>query len=104
MLIELKSHIEQNPPSMDQAEDGQATETTRSSIWFTDGSIVLHAENTQFCVHSGLLCMHSVIFRDMLTLPQGDIELQKIGGLPLVHVSDEAEDMSFLLQALYDQS
>lgn len=79
----------------------------RSSIWFADGGTVLQAEDTQFCVHDGVLSMHSVVFRDMLaeSHDKGHSDLvERVDGRPLVRVSDTAEDMTFLLQALYDPS
>ena len=41
-------------------------------LWLSDGSVVLAAEDTLFKVHKSQLSRHSVIFRDMFTLPVGE--------------------------------
>jgi hypothetical protein len=70
-----------------------------STVWFEDGSVVLSAEKREFRVHRSLLSLHSVVFRDMFSIPQrsdlpeGPIELH-----------DDPDDLAHLLHALYDIS
>ncbi|THH19822.1 hypothetical protein EW146_g1429 [Bondarzewia mesenterica] len=88
--------------------------TRHADLWFPDGSVVLHAENMLFRVHMSQLSRHSVIFRDMFSLPRP----QTLPGLsrdghavladdmyescPVVKMHDSAEDIANLLTALYD--
>ncbi|KIJ20629.1 hypothetical protein PAXINDRAFT_106264 [Paxillus involutus ATCC 200175] len=86
-------------------------------LWFSDGSIVLRAENTLFRVHKSLLARHSGFFQDLFTLPQlvsdtalplpspstppvqpsGDVE-----GCQVLRLHDAPEDVANLLTALVD--
>lgn len=84
-------------------------------LWFTDGSVVLRAEDTVFRVHMSQLSRKSAFFRDLFSLPQpapmksisstpkftdGDIET--LDGCPVLRLHDAAEDVINLLKALYD--
>jgi hypothetical protein len=79
-------------------------------LWFTDGSVVLRAENTLFKVHISQLSRHSVLFHDLFSLPQANDapltpnsgSLARMDGCPVVHLHDSAEDVGNLLAALYD--
>lgn len=73
-------------------------------LWFTDGSVVLRAENVLFRVHMSQLSRRSLLFRDMFALPQGpcgDAD-KSIEGCPVIELHDSPEDLSNLLIALYD--
>jgi hypothetical protein len=95
-------------------------------FWFSDGSIVLLARYTMFRVHKSFIARHSVIFRDMFSIPQPDEEAMpetkraesfdskdggeglgtmgttEVDGCPVVHLYDSPEDVASLLYALYD--
>jgi len=71
-------------------------------LWFDDGSIVLQAETTQFRVHRSVLSTNSEIFRDMFAVPQPTVGDEVIEGCSIVHLSDSAEDWTYVLNALYD--
>jgi hypothetical protein len=89
-----------SPPAKRQrTEDAPIT---RSDIWFTDGSVVLQAQNTQFRVHWGVLTQNSSFFRDMQALPQGNVEQPTVEGCPLVELHDDVEDVKHLLTTLYN--
>lgn len=89
-----------SPPAKRQrTEDAPIT---RSDIWFTDGSVVLQAQNTQFRVHWGVLTQNSSFFRDMQALPQGNIDQPTVDGCPLVELHDAVEDVKHLLTILYN--
>jgi len=72
-----------------------------SKFWFEDGSVVLQAEKTHFRVHKTLLSLHSTVFRDTFQMPQPVEAGPTIEGCPIVHVSDFAEDVEFMLESLY---
>ncbi|KAF9525170.1 hypothetical protein CPB83DRAFT_564525 [Crepidotus variabilis] len=62
-------------------------QTTRHpDLWFSDGSVILRAGNTTFCVHMSQLARHSLVFHDMFMLPQPPPSL-----LPLSQVEADAE-------------
>lgn len=86
-----------------RTEDDAPTAIKRSSsIWLEDGNIVLQAENTQFRVHRGTLSMHSPIFADMFSITQSTfLGTDMVDGCPIVHMSDSAEDLHYVLEALY---
>lgn len=81
-------------------------------LWFIDGSVVLQADQTVFLVHQTQLARHSLIFRDMFSLPQPSASRSRddkfargfpmYEGHPLVMMHDAAEDVANLLTALYD--
>lgn len=73
----------------------------RSDIWYHDGNVILQAGNTQFKVYQGALAEASSVFKDMFSFPQppaADTEL--VEGCPVVHVSDSAEELKIVLQAM----
>lgn len=76
----------------------------RSDIWYDDGSIILQAECTQFRVHKSILAECSTVFSDMFSLPQPPArDEEMIEGCPIVHLSDSAEEVRFILQAIFQQ-
>lgn len=102
---------------MAAAASGAATTSSTCSImykrhpelWFSDGSVILKAEDGLFKVHMSILSRHSVFFRDMFSLPQppqasplslGQDEVME--GCPMVTLQDSADDVASLLIALYD--
>lgn len=101
----------------------QATLSRHAEFWFTDGSIVLVAQSTMFRVHKTFLSRHSVIFRDMFSLPQPaegssagsaaplahamispeiGVGLEDAEGCSVVRLHDSPDDVASLLYALYD--
>lgn len=74
-------------------------------FWFSDGNIVILAETMAFRLHQGVLSRHSEVFRDMFSFPQPEISetnAPSLDGVPMVHVSDSAEDFVCLVNTLYD--
>ncbi|KZP23447.1 hypothetical protein FIBSPDRAFT_1042898 [Athelia psychrophila] len=80
------------------------TPITRSEVWFEDGNVVLQAERKQFKIHRGMLARTSSVFRDMFTLPQPPISQEDtVEGCIVVQLSDSAEDLEIVLQALIER-
>ncbi|KAJ7627378.1 hypothetical protein FB45DRAFT_921219 [Roridomyces roridus] len=82
---------------------GATTPLTRSystELHFSDGNLILQADQTCFRVYGGFLADRSPVFRDMLSFPQPpDAEL--MDGVPLVHVPDSAKDLNVFLKAMF---
>ncbi|KAH8103818.1 hypothetical protein BXZ70DRAFT_665594 [Cristinia sonorae] len=74
---------------------------TRSvELWFPDGTVILRAEETHFRVYSGILSLHSPIFRDLFTLPQ-PLDDEVYDGCPVVSLQDGAEELGEFLKVLH---
>jgi len=102
-----------------ETDSDRVQESVRhTDLWFSDGSVILKAENTLFRVHISQLSRHSAFFRDLFSLPQpphcnGTTSLSDsssrtvldgthLEGCPVVYLHDTAEDVGNLLTALYD--
>lgn len=90
-------------PITDSASDsiGQTSHSKRSTPWFEDGNVVLEAEMTRFKVYRGILATNSAIFSDMFSIGQPGIG-RHAEGCPVVHLSDKADDLKYILEALHD--
>ncbi|KAJ7770507.1 hypothetical protein B0H16DRAFT_1306595 [Mycena metata] len=77
------------------------SDVMRSEIWYSDGSVVLQAQNTQFRVHFSILSLHSTFFRSMQGLPQPR-DQPTVEGCPLIVLHDSVADVENLLKALYN--
>lgn len=55
----------------------------------------------QFKVFKGILAVNSPIFRDMFSIAQVQ-EGEYTDGCPVVHLSDNAQDLAHILKALHD--
>jgi hypothetical protein len=74
-----------------------------SLLWFSDGSVVLRAEDTLFRVYSGILAQSSPVFKDMFAFPQPcDGSYETYEGCPLVYMPDPAGELQPFLKALHD--
>lgn len=100
----------EEPSESDSDSQSPSGLVKHSDLWFTDGSVILRAENIIYRVHISQLSRHSMFFRDLFTLPQGcqadvphnDNDTNVLEGCPVIHLHDTAEDVSNLLTALYD--
>ncbi|KAJ7605105.1 hypothetical protein DFH06DRAFT_260645 [Mycena polygramma] len=79
---------------------------TRSKIWYSDGSVVLQVETTQFRVHASILSSSSNVLRDMFEVGRAPSNLDgQAEGCPLVHLyGDKAVEVEMVLDALYDRT
>ncbi|KAH7909598.1 hypothetical protein BJ138DRAFT_1154936 [Hygrophoropsis aurantiaca] len=69
-------------------------------IWFDDGNIILHVDNTIFRVHKSILVKHSSIWKTMASLPQpGHSDVKTIS---CVVLHDNVQDVKKLLMVFYN--
>lgn len=75
------------------------------SLYFADGDLVVSAEEVDtanarrlFRVHTEILSRHSPVFGDMMAFPPGT---ETYDGVPLVSLSDKAEDVAALFDTFY---
>ncbi|KAJ7753392.1 hypothetical protein DFH07DRAFT_513347 [Mycena maculata] len=83
--------------------DVDNTPTRVESLWFSDGSLVLQAENSLFRVSGAVLAARSPVFKDMLAFPQ-PADAETIDGCPVVRLPDSATEVTHFLRALFDSS
>lgn len=76
------------------------------SLWFDDGTVILATSRTIFWVYHGILSSISVVFRDMFSLPQPDVESTSdiLEGISVVHLQDNPQVLVHLLNVLRQSS
>lgn len=69
------------------------------SLYYSDGNLILIAENIKFRVYGGHLARRSNIFKDMIAIgqPEGSV---MVDGCPAVHLDDPAELVGHLLEIM----
>ncbi|KAF9563670.1 hypothetical protein CPC08DRAFT_311856 [Agrocybe pediades] len=75
-----------------------------TSFWFDDGNLVLEVENTRFCVHHGILSLHSSFLKDLSLLPQ-PVESSEVieDGTRIVQMPcNQADEWSRMLHVIYN--
>ncbi|KAJ6452458.1 hypothetical protein C8R45DRAFT_1040702 [Mycena sanguinolenta] len=89
-----------------RVDDGPSSLVTRSKIWYSDGSVVLQAETTQFRVHASILSAGSAVFKDMFQIAQAPSNAEsQVDGCPLIQLYDDtAHDVELVLGTLYDRT
>ncbi|KAH7925006.1 hypothetical protein BV22DRAFT_1105166 [Leucogyrophana mollusca] len=99
------SRSEGADPSIEHSSSGSnhaGNSSFRGRCWFNDGDIVLDVEGHLFKVHRSVL-MCSIIFADMLELPQSD-SMENVDGCPSVTLQgDSASDWRIALSWMYDR-
>ncbi|KAJ7056264.1 hypothetical protein C8F01DRAFT_1155437, partial [Mycena amicta] len=73
-------------------------ETTRSDLWFEDGSIVVRAEKTIFRVYEGILAANSAVWKEMVSNLNSEAPL--IDKCPVLCLDDTAQDVESVLKTL----
>ncbi|KAF9527287.1 hypothetical protein CPB83DRAFT_793363 [Crepidotus variabilis] len=101
----MANPISRKRPRMDETQTINDVKAVRRSItfWFSDGSVVLQGEDTQFRVHKSMLALHSVVFRDTFQVSQPASGEESVEGCPVVHLTETAEDVEYMLSALYER-
>ncbi|KAJ7684254.1 hypothetical protein DFH06DRAFT_1155121 [Mycena polygramma] len=79
------------------------TPTRVEQLWFSDGGLVVQAEQSLFRVSSGILAARSLVFQDMLLLNQPP-DAETIEGCPVVRLPDSAADVTCFFRAIFDSS
>ncbi|EKM50260.1 uncharacterized protein PHACADRAFT_264877 [Phanerochaete carnosa HHB-10118-sp] len=97
--VQSTSSTSEEPTSKEKEEDTAIHPHPEMS--FDDGNIMIVAEKTSYRVHRSVLSRKSALFKDLLSLPQPDSE-EKLDGLPVVRLLDPAEDVTMLLDAIYN--
>jgi hypothetical protein len=74
-----------------------------SKVWYSDGNLVLQAEDMLFKVHRSILIQRSKVFSDMLAVTQPDNPLEQlVDGCEVVQLRDDSgDDMEEALRAIY---
>lgn len=73
-----------------------------ADVWFPDGSVVLCAGDTLFRVYSGILALHSSVFKDLFTLPQPLNDSESFDECPLIALQDGEEELRDFLRVVHD--
>lgn len=101
MSAEQQPELKRKRMAESADESSPPVQPMRSSIWYDDGNVILQAETVQFKVHKSILAQSSSVFSDMLSFPQPPTtETEMIESCPVVRLSDSAEDVEYVLQAL----
>ncbi|KAJ6492275.1 hypothetical protein C8R45DRAFT_825347, partial [Mycena sanguinolenta] len=74
--------------------------TRAEGLWFEDCGLIIQAESTVFRVSGAILATHSVVFRDMLSLPKPP-NADNIDGCPFVVLPDAEKDVDSFLRAVF---
>ncbi|KAJ6500863.1 hypothetical protein C8R45DRAFT_979375 [Mycena sanguinolenta] len=87
---------------MDPSATVEYTEPQRvQELWFDDGTIVIQAGNSLYCVYRGALASRSSVFRDMLSFPQ-PLQSDLVKGCPFVKLPDPEVEVTPFLKAIFD--
>ena len=92
------NRAQESASNLDQRGD-RPEKTAQQDIdfWFEDGNIIIVAQNTKFRVYRGPLIKHSLVFRDMLSLPQPVENSEKLQDLPIIYLEDHPSDVRRIL-------
>ena len=91
------------PRTAESSRSKTVRATGREDLWFEDGNIVLLTDTVAFKVHRGVLIRHSVVFRDMFSLPQPPAADQEtFERVQKVELYDDSRGFGELLSILYD--
>ncbi|KAK7025080.1 BTB domain-containing protein [Favolaschia claudopus] len=83
----------------------ETSDITRSKIYFEDGNVVLEAGNTKhWRVHKGVLSHKSTVFSGMLQKLPPSPSQRIVDGCPVLALSNDHQDVEYLMKALYDPS
>jgi hypothetical protein len=92
------------PRSPAPGEKLSPTKLIRSTkVWYSDGNLVLQAEDMLFKVHRGILSARSKVFAGMLAVSRPDNSTEEfVDNCPVVQLpGDESYDVRHALRAIY---
>jgi hypothetical protein len=82
--------------------------TSHPTFYLAHGDLILHSadnpddNSTLFRVNNGALVFNSLVFADMSGLLANPAEQDTYDGVPVVRVSNVADELEQLVSALYD--
>ncbi|KAH9887013.1 hypothetical protein C8Q73DRAFT_768656 [Cubamyces lactineus] len=86
-------------PTAENASDSEPTQPTSSKrdaeLWFEDGNLGLVAGDVEFKLYRGPLIAHSLVFKDMLSLPQ---PAGRDEPCPVIPLYDSPDDLRHVLR------
>ncbi|CAL1717257.1 unnamed protein product [Somion occarium] len=91
-----------DPQSIHSTLNASESLKPHPEYYFPDGNIVLLAGSSAFRVHSFILARRSDLFRDLFDIPQPQDDEYSYDGCTVVHLSDSAKEIDFLLFMMYD--
>ncbi|KAI0702670.1 hypothetical protein C8Q76DRAFT_659740 [Earliella scabrosa] len=97
-------------PKAPQQENATSSEGSRKDdeLWLEDGNLILVTPTVQFRVYRGPLVSQSLVFRDMLSLPQPPVDAASCApqNVPCITIpmSDSPEDLRHFLRVMTGQS
>ena len=100
----LDAETTHSSPECTRTEEHSAVNVTKDKeFWFNDGTVILVAQDVEFCIYKGILAEHSPVFSDMFSLPQPAKEQSNNGAIegprcPVVHLSDSPYDLRHVLR------
>ncbi|KAF7982517.1 hypothetical protein HWV62_28126 [Athelia sp. TMB] len=110
LLLRSMAQSDIEPPQQkrkraeNSTDESAPIEPVRSDIWYADGNVILQAEGVHFKVHKSILAQSSSIFEDMFSLPQPPSSgADTMDGCPIVHLSDSAQEVEYVLRAIFQQ-
>ena len=86
----------------------QLDQRRHPTLYFPDGDFVISVTSRDktyiefYRVDKVFLARHSPIFKDMLSLGDGDSRNEQYDDAPKVHLLDDAEDVAGLIGAMYN--
>ncbi|KAL4243743.1 hypothetical protein ABKN59_011941 [Abortiporus biennis] len=87
------------------SSDTQKKLDRHPELWFPDGTVVIMADNTGFCVYAGILARYSIVLQSMVSaFDEGLDESEMYEGRPKLRLYDTPEDLALFLKVMHDPS
>ncbi|KAI0785976.1 hypothetical protein C8Q75DRAFT_808767 [Abortiporus biennis] len=89
------------------SSDTQRKIDRHPDLWFPDGTVVIVADNTGFCVYAGILSRYSIMLKSMVSgFGEGldEPEMPRYEGRPKLRLYDTPEDLALFLKVMHDAS
>ncbi|KAI0742514.1 hypothetical protein C8Q80DRAFT_1273169 [Daedaleopsis nitida] len=98
----------QEPPSTSETTRSVGVQTELyhrdSEFWFENGNLTLIARDVEFRVWKAPLAAHSLVFRDMFSLPQPEAETGQGSSsptTPIIHLSESPDELRQCLRVFF---
>jgi hypothetical protein len=115
LFASVDASVEVSVPSLHHCHHSQTTHrllspmdvgntpTRVEELWFSDGGLVVQAEQSLYRVSGAILAARSPVFKDMLSFTQPP-DAETIDGCPVVRLPDSAADVTCFFKAIFDFS